>query len=82
MSFRHLNLYYDNQTSDEVWKIIEDVRNLPENEVFAKYTIDNKEEFLKMLFEDYRTLVNEEAEHFSYGVDDYKEEYAQLKHFV
>ena len=76
-----MNLYYDSQTSDEVWDIIEDIKNLPEDEVFAKYTIDDKEEFLKMLLEDYRTVVNKEAEYFGYRVDDYKEEYAQLKHF-
>lgn len=49
MSLKPLNLYYEERTSDEVWKIIEDVKGLPEKEAFEKYTIDDKEKFLEQL---------------------------------
>lgn len=82
MSLKPLYLYYEKRTSDEVWKIIEDVKGLPEKEAFEKYTIDDKEKFLEQLFEDYQTLINNEAEYSGYRVDDRLEEYAQLKHFL
>lgn len=77
-----LNLYYDERTSNEVWRIIADVKSLTDAEAIEKYSIDSKEDFLKMLFEDFQALVREEAEHSSYGTDDYKEVYAQLNNFL